>query len=102
MGELKQDKRMGVLETPLGKDVLVLVRFDGNEGLSELFEYRIEALSEQADINFDRAMGQACTVTIDSYRSKRDFCGILVEAQWLGVKNNYYSYRLVQIGRAHV
>jgi type VI secretion system secreted protein VgrG len=95
MGELKQDKRVGVLDTPLGKDVLVLVRFDANEGLSELFEYRIEALSEQADINFDRAMGQACTVTIDSYRSKRDFSGILVEAQWLGVKNDYYSYRLV-------
>jgi len=94
-GKLKQDKRVGVLDTPLGKDVLVLVRFDANEGLSELFEYRIEALSEQADINFDRAMGQACTVTIDSYRSKREFSGILVEAQWLGVKNDYYSYRLV-------
>ena len=95
MGELKQDKRIGVLETPLGKDVLVLVRFDANEGLSELFEYRIEALSEEADINFDRAIGRACTVKINTYGSEREFNGILVEAQWLGMKNNYYSYRLV-------
>ena len=67
MAELKQDKRVGVLETPLGKDVLVLVRFDASEGLSELFEYRIEALSEEADINFDRAIGQPCTVKINTY-----------------------------------
>ena len=49
MAQLKQDKRVGVLTTPLGKDVLVLVRFDGNEGLSELFEFRIEAASEEAE-----------------------------------------------------
>ena len=43
MGDaLKQDTRIGEFTTPLGKDVLVLVRFDGTESLSELFEYRIE------------------------------------------------------------
>ena len=29
------------------------------------------------------------------YDKEREFNGILVEAQWLGVKNDYYSYRLV-------
>ena len=38
------------------------MRLDATEGLSELFEYRIEALSEDADIDFDRAIGQQCTL----------------------------------------
>src|SRR5712691_4717062 len=92
---LTQDHRIGKFNTPLGKDVLVLVRYDGTEGLSELFEYRIEALSEQKDIDFDKAMGQQCTLKLHSYGQEREFNGILVEAQALGVKNDYYSYRVV-------
>ena len=89
MAELKQEGRIAELTTPLGKDELVLARFDGTEGLSELFEYRIEALSEKADINFDQAVGQQCSVKVKLYGQERQFNGILVEAQW-------------QIGRAHV
>ena len=92
---LTQDHRIGQLSTPLGKDVLVIVRFDGTEALSELFEYRIEALSEEADINFDKAIGQPCTLKFKFYGNVREFSGILVEAQWLGVKGAYYSYRIV-------
>ena len=92
---LTQDKRLGQLTTPLGKDVLVLVRFDGTEGLSELFEYRIEALSEEADIDFDNAIGQQCSLKFKFYGQVREFNGILVEAQWMGVKGDYYSYRIV-------
>lgn len=127
--KLTQDHRIGSFSTPLGKDVLVLVRFDGTEGLSELFEFRIEALSEEADINFDKAIGQQCTLKFKTYGKggasggierelnrkseqnirrpelnasaggsgggEREFSGIMVEAQWLGVKNDYYSYRIV-------
>lgn len=92
---LQQDTRIGQLDTPLGKDVLALARFDGTEGISELLEYRIEALSEQAAINFDAAIGDHCTVTLDSYGNKRYFDGILVEAQWIGVRESYAAYRLV-------
>jgi type VI secretion system secreted protein VgrG len=96
MGDaLKQDSRIGEFTTPLGKDVLVLVRFDGAEGLSELFEYRFECLSEDADLNFDGAIGQQCKLKLKMYEKEREFNGILVEAQWLGVKDDYYSYRLV-------
>jgi len=95
MAELKQEGRIAELTTPLGKDELVLARFDGTEGLSELFEYRIEALSEKADINFDQAVGQQCSVKVKLYGQERQFNGILVEAQWLGVRENYYLYRLV-------
>ncbi|HEX2631951.1 MAG TPA: type VI secretion system tip protein TssI/VgrG, partial [Bradyrhizobium sp.] len=70
-------------------------RFDGSEGLGELFEYRIEAISEDEDIDFDGAIGRNCSLTLKSYGSERIFNGVLVEAQWLGMKGVYYAYRLV-------
>jgi type VI secretion system secreted protein VgrG len=93
---LSQKNRTGVLTTPLGTDTLVLTRFDAQEALSELFEYRIEALSEDPDLDFNKAIGLPCTVTIESYKGeKRNFNGILTEAQWIGVRDRYYGYRLV-------
>jgi type VI secretion system secreted protein VgrG len=92
---LSQEHRIGKLTTPLGKDVLALARFDGTEGLSELFEYRLEALSEEMPINFDSAIGLHCWVTFDNYGVTRVFDGILVEAQWIGVRETYAAYRLV-------
>src|SRR5262245_41064994 len=94
--KLSQSKRIASLKTPLGENVLVVTRFDGGEGISELFEYRIEALSEEDNLDFDQAIGQHCTLTFKSYnRGQRLFDGILVEAQWLGVQDAYYAYRIV-------
>ena len=93
---LKQDHRAAVLETPLGKDKLVLSRFDGSEGLSELFEYRIEALSMEGDVDFDAAIGKNLTLTIHGTAGgTRKFDGILTETQWLGVRDHFHCYRLV-------
>ena len=91
---LKQDTRSGRLTTPLGQDVLVLIRFEGNEALSELFEYRIEAHSKD-DVDYDSILGKACTVTIESYGHERHFNGVLVETQWLGMKYELHVHRLV-------
>ena len=89
MGQvLTQDTRLCELKTPLGEDVLVFVGFEGSEGLSELFEYRIECLSEDADLDFDRAIGRQCTLTIKLHEKEREFSGILTEAQWLGVRRH--------------
>ena len=94
--EPSQVSRIARLKTPVDGDKLVLSRFDGDEGLSELFEYRISALSTQQNIDFSRSIGRACTVSIQSYRgAERHFNGILVEAQWVGVQGSLYAYRLV-------
>jgi type VI secretion system secreted protein VgrG len=92
---LKQQSRIAELKTPLGKDELVLTRFDGSEGLSELFTFNIEALSETEDVDFDKALGAKCTVSVKSHDKTRHFNGVLVEAQWTGVDESYFSYRLV-------
>ncbi|MFL4969598.1 MAG: type VI secretion system Vgr family protein [Xanthobacteraceae bacterium] len=91
---LKQDTRFAELRTPLGKDVLVLVRFDATEGLSELFEYRIEALAAK-EVDLDAILGRPCSVTVKLYGKERHFNGIAVEAQWTGVRQEHHVYRLV-------
>jgi len=70
MAQLTQDTRPAQLHTPLGKDVLVLASFVAAEGLSELFEVNVEALSEKGNINFDDAIGRACTIKQTTYDNR--------------------------------
>ena len=91
-----QARRIGSLTTALGEDKLVLTRFEGTEGLSQLFEYRVEALSVDANIDFNPAIGEKCCIALNDFDgSKRYFNGILVATQWTGVQEDYCSYRLV-------
>lgn len=95
-GKLTQDKRVAKLTTPLGRDVVVLSSFHGTEGLGELFEYTLEVLSEEENIDFDKAIGQACTIKLDAYRGKeRFFNGILTLARWAEKQDDYYKYHMV-------
>ena len=81
---ITQDAQIGELITPLGKDVLVLEKFDGTEGLGELFQFTVDALSEQENIDFDKALGQSCTIKLKTYQNKtRIFDGILTQAHWI-------------------
>ena len=91
---ITQDKRVAKLETALGKDVLGLARFEITEGLGELFEWRLEAVSEQANIDFDKAIGRPCSITFKTYDTERPFHGILAQAQWVGIKGQYNIYNL--------
>jgi type VI secretion system secreted protein VgrG len=91
-----QDKRVAVLTTPLGKDALLLARVEAVEGLSELFEFRIEALSDQDQIDFDKVIGHPAHVELRSFSDQpRYFHGIAVEAEALGAAGRRYAYRLV-------
>lgn len=93
---LRQQNRAGILKTPLDEDKLALSRFDGSEGVSTLFEYRIEAVSDDDRIDFDEAIGRSCTLTIKSANGDvRVFNGILTETQWLGARDHRFAYRLV-------
>jgi len=93
---LTQDNRLGRLDTPLGKDELCLARFNATEGLSELFEVSIDAVSTKPDIDFDKAIGQNCSLTIQSHtKPDRFFNGVLVAAQGIGGEGELFNYRLV-------
>lgn len=96
MGTLSQTGRSAVLTTPLGKDVLAVVEFVASEGVSELFDYRIEAVSKRENIDFDPAIGQGCQITLGTDDGKtRIYHGIMTKAQWIGRSEAYYHYRIV-------
>lgn len=59
-----QENRLISIETPLGPDTLLLRSFVGGEGISRLFHFHLDLMSEDPDIDFDRIVGQNVTVSI--------------------------------------
>ena len=95
MANRKQQDRLAVLSTPLGKDVLLATRFEGHEALSTLFEFTIGAASDEKRIDFKKAIGRNCALKVTSYGVDRYFNGTLVEARWSGVETDIeYSLTL--------
>jgi type VI secretion system secreted protein VgrG len=91
-----QADRAAEFTSKLGKDVLVLTDFSGSEGLGELFEYRVDALSDQKNIDFDGAIGKGCQVELKTDDGKtRIFHGVMTEARWVGSREGYNRYHVV-------
>jgi type VI secretion system secreted protein VgrG len=63
--EYSQDHRLIALDTPLGKDVLLLQELTGIEGISSLFSYELNLLAYENDsIVFKDIVGQKVTITL--------------------------------------
>ena len=90
-----QSDRRGRLTTKLGKDELVLLRMDGDEELSGGFEWRIEALSADRDIDLHGLLGSHATVEIHMQSGVRFFDGIVMEAVHMGFGEHGTRYNLV-------
>jgi len=90
-----QDTRLGKLTTTLGKDVLVLLRFHGDDHMNGLFEYTVDALSTRPNIDFDALIGTHATVELATQNNgPRQFDGIVTQARWAGVGENGNKYTL--------
>ena len=59
-----QENRSLLIDTPLGKDVLLLSKFSGTEKLSAPFSFRLELISENRSIAFEDIIGKAVTVSV--------------------------------------
>jgi type VI secretion system secreted protein VgrG len=60
-----QDDRLLALETPLGKDLLLLQRLQGDDAISRPFSYSLELLAfENTSISFKDIVGQKVTISI--------------------------------------
>jgi len=59
-----QENRLIAIDTPLGEDALLLQGFTGQEGISRLFSFDLDLLSEESSIPFDQIVGQKVTLTI--------------------------------------
>ena len=91
----QQSTRLGRLTTVLGADQLVLLRFTGEEHVNSLFEYRVEALSRNDDIDFDDLIGTHATVEIDhAEHGAQAFDGIITRARFVGAGSGGYRYDL--------
>lgn len=65
MPQPTQSTRHIAIETPLGEDVLLLRSFSGHEEISRVFEFDLDLLSEESEINFEDIMGQNVTISMD-------------------------------------
>jgi hypothetical protein len=73
-----QENRSIFIDTPLGKDVLLLVRCAGTEEISSLFSFELEMLSENHNVALKDIIGKNVTVSIIlADGSKRYFNGII-------------------------
>ncbi|MBT0957261.1 type VI secretion system tip protein VgrG [Alphaproteobacteria bacterium KMM 3653] len=76
---------------------LVLMRFNGMDGVNQNFEYQVEALSDDTDINLDALIGHHMTVELTGrHQEPIYYDGIVVEAAWAddGDSGHYYRFTL--------
>ncbi len=101
---LTQEYRPLLIETPLGKDALVLSKLDGHEALSELFHFDVELFSEKEKIAFEDIVGKNVTISINlADGSKRYLNGLIshfsqeygTEKPGSGFVASYYSATVV-------
>lgn len=96
---ITQDERLLSINTPLGKDYLLLSRITGTESLSRLFLYDVELLHEETDEGFkptaiDPAsiIGQGVAIGIQQEDGTiREIAGI-VNTFSQGSRNSRYSF----------
>src|SRR5450432_4164678 len=65
MGTYTQDNSPLKVETPLGKDVLLLVGLSGNEAISRLFSFQLDLLAEDSSkVKFEKLLGQKIKISL--------------------------------------
>ncbi|MGD8560127.1 MAG: type VI secretion system tip protein VgrG [Gammaproteobacteria bacterium] len=62
MSDYTQENRFLTITSPLGKDALLLASVSGNERISSIYEYELEALSESDTIDAKKIVGKSVTV----------------------------------------
>lgn len=94
-----QDERLLAINTPLGKDFLLLNTFSAKEGLSQLFTIEAELLHEEDEASFNPTvidpkdiLGKGVTISVGSPDGViRDYSGIVVRFTQ-GNRNVRFSY----------
>lgn len=85
------------IKTPLGKDALILKRFDGLEQISEPFCFSLEMNSTSATLDLSALVGKEVKITYKYGKGKRYFCGVVGSAEqgWTvrKGKHNFTNYQ---------
>ena len=101
---LTQENKLLSIYTPLGKDVLLLAKLRGQEGLSEIYHFDVDLFSEKDKIAFEDIVGKNVTITIAlADGSHRYLNGLIsrfsqeygVSMPGSGFRSSYYSATVV-------
>lgn len=94
MGTMTQDDRPIAVETPLGKDKLLLGSFSGEECLSGLFNFSLSMLSEDGGIKPKDIVGKPVDFFVRLPSGKeRWFNGIVNSFHYSGKDDRVFNYR---------
>jgi type VI secretion system secreted protein VgrG len=92
------DARLYELDTPLGKDMLLVESFVGKEQLSELYEYHVVCLSSDTHLELKRLLGRQVTLRTrlaDGTQGVRT--GYVSALAQLGADGGFARYRLTVV-----
>ena len=97
MSNLTQDTRLISISSPLAKDELLLISFEGTEYISDLFEFQIEVISKNHNIKPEDLIGKLIDVTIQNDQN-RTFNGYVSQFTYGEIKtDNLRSYHLTMV-----
>jgi len=90
-----QENRLIAIDTPLGKDVLLLHGFNGQEAVSRLFNFHLDLLSEKNSISFQSVVGQKVTIRVTLFDgSERYFHGHVSRFAQSGQDARFTHYQM--------
>ena len=99
MAQPTQATRHIAIHTPLGDDVLLLRSFSAQEEVSRLFEFDLDLLSEDDEINFDDIIGQNVTISMElPGGGKRYWNGFINRfVQGVSTSSKFAQYRATMV-----
>ena len=94
MASLNQDNRLLRIDAPsVGKDAFVGVSLHGEEALSELFQFEVELISTDLEIEASKIVGYALTASIHfNTEHTRYINGVVSQFRALSVKDGTRTY----------
>lgn len=97
MDNYTQDNRFISLETPLGKDELLLTAFEGSDHISSIFEYQLTAISSNLALKPEDLIGEEVTVNINT-ENKTSFHGFISTFSFGEIQaHNMREYRFTMV-----
>ncbi|MEM1373656.1 MAG: type VI secretion system tip protein TssI/VgrG [Pseudomonadota bacterium] len=94
MAEYSQNDRRTVLTVGGDDLLLVLHQMTGEEELSGEFEWNVEALSEDSDLDLQSLLGENANISVESVEGTRHFNGVVSTIRWVGPEENGNRYDL--------
>jgi len=83
--------RLIAIDTPLGPDQLLLLRYSGSESISAPFSFELELLSQQA-VSFEDVVGKPVTITVSLGGGDRFINGVVSRFGQTGGDFNFRHY----------